>query len=378
MAGYTRFVGLDVHANSIAVAVMDLDGTAHWLGNVANEPKNIRKLVKNIGPVDKVQFCYEAGPTGYGLYWQFAELGVDCKVVAPSRIPKKPGDLVKTDRRDAEKLARCLRNGDLDFVWVPDREHEALRDLVRARLAAKKDQRRARHRLQKLFLRYERRPPNGERAWTVKYMTWVEQQTFDEAPLQATLEDYRHEVEHMGQRLARLEKAIDTAIAAAPAEIRAVVEALQTLRGVAKLTAVSVVAELGKLSRFEKPTQLMSFTGVVPREYSTGGPGKASRGSITKTGNSHLRRLVTESAWSYRHAPRIGVELKKRQEGQSAKILEISWKAQTRLCGRYRRLLGRGKESPKVITAISRELLGFIWAIGVEAERSHTSTEAQA
>jgi transposase len=303
------------------------------------------------------------------LYWQLADLGVACEVVAPSLVPTKPGDRVKTDRRDAEKLARCYRSGDLTAVWVPDAAHEALRDLVRAREAATQDRLRAQHRLQKFLLRRGRRRPDGIRSWTQKHLEWIKSHVhFDEPAQEATLLDYLCEVEHAAERIQRLERAIDQAVEGVPERMHAVIEALQSLRGVAKITAVTIVAELGELSRFERPRQLMGYCGIVPSEHSTGG--KARRGVITKTGNAHLRRIVVEAAWSYRHRPSIGVTLRKRQQGQSEEIKEIAWKAQHRLHGRYRKLHARGKTQQHVVTAVGRELLGFIWAIGVKVEQN--------
>jgi len=361
---------MDVHAQSIAVAVAETGGAVRSLGTIPNRLESIRKFIKKRGKAKEIRVCYEAGPTGYELYWQLTEMGVHCDVIAPTLIPVKTGDRVKTDRRDAEKLARCYSHGDLTPVWVPDHAHEALRDLVRCRLAAKRDERRAKQRLQKLLLRHGRRPPVGARSWNQKYQNWLLMQQFEQPALQATLEDYRHEMEHHAARLIRLEKSIDDVIADAPASIRAVIEGLQTLRGVAKTVAVGVVAELGEFSRFDHPSKLMAYSGIVPREYSTGGPGKHRRGSITKSGNTHIRRFLVESAWAYRHQAKIGPVMRKRQANQPAKILEISWQAQQRLCGRYRKMVGSGKERQKVITAIARELLGFMWAIGVEIERS--------
>src|ERR1700731_3518462 len=207
-----RFLGLDVHAETIAVAIAEPDGEVRSLGTISNREESIRKLVKKLGSVEQLRACYEAGPTGYVLYWQLAELGVKCEVIAPTLVPVKAGDRVKTDRRDAEKLARCYRAGDLTPVWVPDAAHEALRDLVRTRLAAKRDQLRARNRLSKFLLRHGRRAPEGSTAWAVKYLAWVKQQSFEQAAQQATLLDYLHEVEHQAERIVRLERSIDTAI----------------------------------------------------------------------------------------------------------------------------------------------------------------------
>src|SRR5580658_6773244 len=231
-----RFLGLDVHAGTIAVAVAEPDGEVRSLGMIPNRAESIRKLIKKLGPAEKLRACYEAGPTGYVLYWQLTELGVHCDVVAPTLVPVKAGDRVKTDRRDAEKLARCYRGGDLTAVWVPDRAHEALRDLVRARLAAKRDQLRARHRLGKFLLRQGRRAPQGTTAWTGKYLVWVKQQRFEHAAQEATLLDYLHEVEHAAGRIVRLERAIDAAVERMPESLRAVIAGLQCLRGVAKIS----------------------------------------------------------------------------------------------------------------------------------------------
>ncbi len=311
-----RFVGLDVHADTIAVAVAEPDGEVRALGIIPNRLESIRKLVTKLGPAKQLKACYEAGPTGYVLYWELTALGVACEVVAPGLVPVKPGDRVKTDRRDATKLARSYRA--------------------------------ARHRLSKFLLRHGRRPPEDvKKAWTLKYMTWIQEHVhFDQPALETTLLDYVQEVEHMAERIVRLEKAITEAIQKAPPEIRAVVQALQALRGVAQLTAVTVVAELGSLSRFQSPRQLMGYSGLVSSEYSSGN--RVQRGGITKTGNAHLRRVVIESAWAYQHRPWIGGFLLRRT--------------------RYKKLAAAGKKKPQIVTAVGRELLGFLWAIAVQTE----------
>ena len=368
-----RYVGLDVHAETIAVAVAEPGGEVRPLGTIPNRVESVRRLVKKLGPPGNLRVCYEAGPTGYVLYWQLTELNVACEVVAPSLVPTKPGDRVKTDRRDAEKLARSYRSGDLTAVWIPDAAHEALRDLVRAREAATQDRLRAQHRLQKFLLRRGRRPPEGIRSWTQKHLEWIKTHVhFDQPAQEATLLDYLCEVEHAAERIQRLEKSIDEVLKDVPERTRAVIDALQSLRGVARIAAVTIVTEVGELSRFERPRQLMGYCGLVPSEHSTGG--KARRGAITKTGNAHLRRIVVEAAWSYRHRPSIGAALRKRQQGQSEEVREIAWKAQHRLHGRYRKLQAKGKAQQHVITAVGRELLGFIWAIGVEVEQRLQAT----
>src|ERR1700682_952890 len=251
-----RFLGLDVHAETIAVAVAEPDGA-----------------------------CYEAGPTGYVVYWQLTALGVKCERVAPPLVPVKPGDRMKTDRRDATKLARSYRAGDLTPVWVPNEEHEALRDLVRAREAAKQDQLRARHRLSKFLLRHGRRAPAGVKAWTQKHEQWIKGEVHFEQPAQEyTMLDYLHEVEHMDDRIRRLEQAMEEAVKLAPPRMQKVIQGLQALRGIAQISGVPIVAELGEISRFGGARQLMSYSGAVSSEHSSGK--RIRRGQITKTGNA--------------------------------------------------------------------------------------------
>ena len=352
-----RFLGLDVHAETIAVAVAEADGEVRSLGTIANREESIRKFIRKLGSPEQLRACYEAGPT---------QLGVECDVVAPSLVPKKPGDRVKTDRRDALKLARSHRSGDLTAVWVPDGDSEALRDLVRAREAAKQDQLRSRHRLTKFLLRTDQRSPLGVKAWTERYVEWVQQVRYTHPAREATLLDCLNEVQHMDQRVKRLEESIVEVIQMAPAPMQEVVRGLQALRGIAHISAVTIASELGEFSRFEGARQLMGYSGIVPSENSSGE--RTQRGSITKTGNAHLRRIAVEAAWSYRLRPCIGPALRKRQEGVADEIKEIAWKAQHRLYRRYCRLAATRKDQRKIITALGRELLGFIWAIGIKAE----------
>ena len=364
-----RFLGLDVHAETIAVAVAEPDGEVRSLGTIANREDSIRKLIKKLGSPEQLRACYEAGPTGFVLYWQLAQLSVECAVVAPSLVPKKPGDRVKTDRRDALKLARCHRSGDLTAVWVPDEDSEALRDLVRQREAAKQDQLRARHRLTKFLLRTGRRPPLGLKPWTERYMRWLAQIRYTQPAQEVTLRDCMNEFEHMSARVKRLEEAILEVVKLAPQPMQEVIRGLQALRGVAHISAVTIAAELGNISsRFESARKLMGYCGVFPSEDSSGK--RIRKGGITKAGNAHLRRIIVESAWSYRHWPRVGEKLRKRQQGIPAEITEIAWKAQNRLHKRYVKLMAAGKDQRKVMTAVGRELLGFIWAIAIKAEQA--------
>ena len=262
----------------------------------------------------------------------------------------------------------------LTAVWVPDAAHEALRDPVGAREAAKKEQLRAKHRLSKFLLRHGRRPASGVKAWTLKYLAWVKKEVHFEQPAQeAILLDYLHEVEHAEARIAGLDLAIEEAVKSTAPKMKAVIEGLQALRGIAQVAAVTIVAELGEISRFPGARQLMGYGGIVASEHSSGA--STWRGGITKTGNAHLRRVVVEAAWAYRHRPNVGGTLRKRQEVVSEEVREIAWKAQHRLHTRYRKLTARGKEKGKVVTAIGRELLGFIWAIGVKVEAAQKETE---
>ncbi len=361
-----RFLGLDVHAETIAVAIAEPDGEVRSLGTITNRGESIRKLIKKVGAVECLRACYEAGPTGYVLYWQLTKLGIECAVIAPTLVPVKAGDRVKTDRRDAERLARSHRSGDLTAVWVPDEGSESLRDLVRSREAAKQDQLRARHRLAKFLLRTGRRPETQIKAWTGLYMTWVRQLRFAQPARESTRLDYLHEVEHMTARINRLEQAITEAIKTASPEMQEVIGGLQALRGIAEISAVTIASELGNISRFQSARQLMGYSGAVPSENSSGA--RTQRGSITKTGNAHLRRMVIEAAWSYRLRPGIGPGLRKRQQGVPEEIKEIAWKAQIWLTKRFARMVSSGKDQRKIATAVGRELLGFIWAIGVKAE----------
>lgn len=374
MKSVIRFVGLDVHAETIAVAVAEKGGEVRSLGVIPNRAESVRKLVAKLGAARQLRACYEAGPCGYTLYWQLTELGVHCDVIAPTLVPVRAGDRVKTDRRDAEKLARCYRAGDLTAVWVPDAAHEALRDLVRARLAAKQDQTRARARVKLFLLRHGVRAPEGKGAWTDRYWGWLTAVRFEHRALQVTFDDYVAEAHHAAERIRRLEKAIDEAIAAAPPHLQVLVRELQALRGVAKIAAATIATEVGDLTRFATAPELMSYAGVVPREHSSGST--TLRGGVTKTGNTHLRRIIVEAAWSYRHRPAVGKKLGARHRLASRPVVEIAWKAQHRLHARYCSLVAIGKHKNKVVMAVARELLGFVWAIGQYAQHEATTPAA--
>jgi transposase len=363
------FVGLDVHAETIAVAAVSGRDAARSLGVVQNTPEAIRRIMGRLGPKKNLRVCYEAGPTGYVLYWQLTAMGIQCDVIAPSLVPTKAGDRIKTDRRDAERLARSHRSGDLTAIWVPDAAHEALRDLVRTREAAKADQLRAKHRLLKYLLRYGQRPKKGARPWTVVWWQWVRAVTLPESSQNIVLLDLTMEVDLQAQRIARFDAAIDTAIDKAPLKLRAIVTALQALRGVAKLSAITLATELGSFSRFAHAGQVMSYTGLVPSEHSSGKKNK--RGGITKTGNAHLRRVLVESAWHYRHRPKLAKRQRDLQGEIPPNVAAMAWRAQDRLHRRYWLLTAKAKPKPKVVTAVARELIGFVWAIGCEVETTH-------
>lgn len=361
MKQFIKYVGLDVHKDTIAVAMADSDGSeVRYFGQIGNTPEAIQKLVKQLrkGGAD-LAFCYEAGPCGYGIQRQLSDLGWDCQVVAPSLIPKKAGDRVKTDRRDALSLARLHRAKELTAVWVPDGAQEALRDLTRAREDMKHLQRQARQRLLAFLLRHGKRY-SGKSKWTQAHSRWLEGVKFEQATQQIVFQEYVDTVAVLSKRLEALDAHLQSAAGASV--FWPVIEALMALRGVNLLTATTIVAEIGDLKRFASAPQLMAYLGVVPSEHSSGGT--QSRGGITKTGNGHVRRVLVEAAWTYRHPARKTAVLQRRAERTPEVIQEIAWKAQKRLCSRYGLLEARGKLKVQACTAIARELAGFIWAIG--------------
>jgi len=360
MADRITYVGLDVHKEGIVVAVAagGLRGEVREYGRIANTPTALDRLLRKLGGDGvSLRFCYEAGPCGYGIQRQISATGHECIVVAPSLIPRRAGDRVKTDRRDAASLARLHRAGELTAVWVPDARHEAMRDLVRARLDAVHSLRRARQRLSGFLLRHGCH--YGRPAWTKLYRRWLSGLKFEQAVHHIVLEDYIAAVEAAEARRDRLTTQIEAMLP--DWTLAPVVAALQTMRGMALVNAATLIAELGDLSRFADPRQLMAYLGLVPSEHSSGT--SVRRGGITKAGNAAARRLLIEAAWSYRFPARISRELLLRQENQPKPIRDIAWKGQVRLCARYRKLARTGKPANVVTTAIARELTGFVWAI---------------
>jgi transposase len=355
-----RCVGLDVHKESIAIAVAEPEGGEPSLvGTIPNDTRLLLQKLKKLGGGKKVRCCYEAGPTGYGLHRDLNAAGIECIVVAPSLVPKQVGSRVKTDRRDALKLARFLRSGDLTAVAVPDQATEAMRDLERARDDAKNVERSARHQLSKFLLRHGR-IYQGKTAWNRSHMEWIRKQAFAHEAQQRVLTDYLHTVEQGAERVGQLTRDIEELVESW--KLAPLVKSLQALRGVQLVTAVIIAAELGDLSRFNSAPQLMAYLGLVPSEHSSGG--SKQRGHITRTGNSHVRRVLVESAWAYRFRPSMSTAISERNEGVPRPIREIAWKAQERLHRRYARMSGRGMCKQKTVTAIARELAGFVWAIG--------------
>jgi len=375
MRKFSKYVGLDTHKETIAVSVADgLGGKARYFGEVANRPEAIKKLLKRLSPEGElVSYCYEAGPCGYGIYRQITQSGHDCQVVASSLIPRRPGDRVKTDRRDSEALARLHRAEELTSVWVPDEEQEAMRDLTRAREDMKHLERQSKQRLNAFLLRHGQHYVPGKSKWTQAYWRWLERIKFSQAVQQIVLQEYIDTVKALTARVLGLEA--EMAVAVQAWSLYPVVEALMALRGCRLITAMTVMAELGDISRFESPRQLMAFLGLVPSESSSGA--STRRGGITKTGNGHVRRVLIESAWCYRFPARKSAPLQRRAEKTSPAVQAIAWKAQKRLCARYRYLDQRGLRRVKVSTAIARELSGFMWAIACEVMAPPKSTVVQ-
>lgn len=355
-----RCVGLDVHKDSIAIAVAEPEGGEPSLvGTIPKDTRLLLQRLKKMGGVKKVRCCYEAGPTGYGLHRDLAAAGFQCEVVAPSLVPRQVGSRVKTDRRDAVKLARFLRSGDLTAVAVPDHATEAMRGLERAREDAKNVERSARHQLSKFLLRHGR-IYQGRMAWNRTHLRWIRQQAFKHEAQQRVLTDYLHTVEQAAERVDQLTR--DIAELVESWNLAPLVKSLQALRGVQLVTAVVIAAELGDLSRFKSAPQMMAYLGLVPSEHSSGD--SKQRGRITRTSNGHVRRVLVEAAWAYRFRASMTTAIRERNHGVPRPVREIAWKAQERLHRRYARMSGRGMCKQKTVTAIARELTGFVWAIG--------------
>ena len=355
----TLYVGLDVHKDSITIAYALGNGEVELPGRIGTTQTDIDRLCERLQSKARcIHVVYEAGPCGYGLYRQLLKKGFDCIVCAPSLIPRKPGERVKTDRRDAIKLVRLLRAGDLSAVYVPTVDDEAFRDLARAWVSAKDDMKRARQRLKAFLLSHGVRYL-GRADWGAAHRRWVSAFSFDNLWQQLALDELRRTIE---DRLAQCER-LETALREAVLNWRfyPAVLGLQTMRGVQFTTAVGMLAELGDLSRFVHPRQLMAWLGVTPSEHSSGN--KRRQGSITKTGNSYARKLLIEAAWSYRHPARVSPEIQRRHEGIPKPIIDRAWDAQLRLCRRYRKLVARGKQKNIAVVAVARELSGFIWDI---------------
>lgn len=360
MNQFSKYVGMDVHKATIAVSVAEANGgEVRYHGEIENTGDAVAKLVRQLRKGDaRLSFCYEAGPCGYGLHRQLTELGWDCQVVAPSLIPRKAGDRVKTDRRDSLMLARLHRAGELTPVWVPDDAQEGLRDLTRAREDMKALQLKAKQRLCAFLLRYGK-SYQGKSNWTQAHFRWLEQLKFQPVQ-QIVFQEYVDTVKVLSKRVDAIDQQLE--VTAGASVFWPVIEGLMALRGVNLLTAVTVVAEIGDLKRFASAPQLMAYLGVVPSEHSSGAT--KSRGGITKTGNGHVRRVLVEAAWTYRHPARKTKHLERRAERTSEAVQEIAWSAQKRLCARYRLMEGKGKLKVQACTAVARELAGFIWAIG--------------
>lgn len=355
------FVGLDVHKHSIEIALAEdgIGGEVRRFGCIPGTRDAFKKaLRKLVSRGHHLHFCYEAGPTGYELYRYIVSEGHICTVVAPSLIPKRAGDKVKTDQRDAMSLARLYRAGELTAVYVPSSEDEAIRDLTRARLDAVELRTRAKQRLKSFLLRHDIRCPHSEN-WNEAHLRWLAEVKLPHAASQVTYQEYLNtmtEAVHREKRLlAEIEKYVRDW------RLYPAVRALMALRGVRLVAASGIIAELGDLSRFEHPKQLMSFLGLTPSEHSSGE--RTKRGAITKTGNIYARKMLVESAWSYRFAPKVSKEIQKRQEDVPLHIRDIAWKAQLRLTHRYKHLSKIKSSKNIVVVALARELAGFIWSI---------------
>ncbi len=355
------YVGLDVHKQTISVGLAEpgRSGGVRSLGTIDNRPVLVGRLVKKLASAHgRLRFAYEAGPCGYGLYHQLAALKQECIVAAPALIPRRPGDRVKTDRRDALALARHDRAGELTAVWIPDAEHEAVRDLVRARYQAVVAMRRSRQHLQALLLR-QGRIWNDGKSWTRAHRAWIVGLHWQHPVHQVLVSEHLAAIDQAAARRDRLMQEIEALVP--QWRLAPVAGALQAMRGIAPISAITLVAAIGDITRFQTARQLMSYLGLVPSEHSSGP--KVRRGAITKAGNGEARRVLVEGAWTYRSVPRLSPAMQARQAMLPKDVRDIAWKAQRRLCARYRTLLAKGKPKQVVATAIAREMVGFVWAI---------------
>jgi transposase len=366
------FVAFDTSKlrNAVAIAEAGRSGEVRFFGEIENTGTATANLVKKFaGKYERLTFCYEAGPTGYGLYRQIKRLGHECLVVAPSLIPRKPGDHVKTNRRDALSLVKLLRAGELTAVWVPDPRHEAMRDLTRARGAAAEDLRRKRQQVSSLLLRQGLHYQSGRKTWTKSHMLWLASQKLEHPEQRIAFEEMMFAMRQAQERIDRLEQAIRTAVP--DWSLGEVMTALMAMRGIDLISATTFLAEIGDLSRFQTPRELMAYLGLVPSEASTGDTVK--RGPITKAGNRRARRTLVECAWSYQHPPRVGKEKQEKVAAAPPAVREIAWKAQCRLTARYRALIRKGKLKTVAVTAVARELAAFIWAVGRQVDTARAA-----
>jgi len=361
-----KFIGMDVHKNSITIAICDVDRSSQprVYGAIDNNLDALNKFCrKMVSTASRLHFVYEAGPCGYGIYRHLTRKGFDCMVAAPSMIPKKRGDRIKNDRRDAKTLSRLHRAGELTAVYVPEEEDEAMRDLTRAREDTVIATRKAKQRL-KAFLLRNQVVYTGRSRWSQAYFNWLSDVAMAHPAQQIALQEYINAVRENQSRVERLTDQIR--VTASDWRLAPAVSALQAARGVSLIVAATLLAEMGDLSRFANPSQLMAQLGLVPSEHSTGNSIK--RGGITKTGNSHARKVLVEAAWSYRMPARISRSLLKRQHGLPDKVRQIAWKAQVRLCSRFRKLRAGGKSQQLVATAVARELSAFLWAMAKQVQ----------
>jgi transposase len=360
MVKVAKFIGLDVHKATISVAVAEGGPIqARHLATVAHDIPQVIRLLQREGDPGDIHVAYEAGPTGFGLCRRLREAGFDCVVIAPSKTPVKPGERVKTDRRDALTLAHHLRTNSLTPIEIPGEQREALRDLIRGREDGVRALRAARQQLGGFFLR-SGRIYQGRSHWTLQHWAWITSQRFDHEATRIVVADYIQEVHRIEARIASLTKSVDEHVRSS--DLAHLYLAYMALRGVSTIVSATLVAELGDLTRFSSAPKLMSFVGLVPSECSSGS--RVSRGPITKTGNAHVRRVLVEAAQTYRYRPEVSVGLKRRQKDVPAAVVDIAWKAQKRLHARFKSITGRKKSANYAIVAMARELCGFIWAIG--------------